>query len=462
MGMWFTRGLLVSALIVGLAATSTAHAAFPGANGKIYFTRAHDDQSDIWSMNPDGTQRENLTATPDVNESSPAASADGERIAFVAYTDPGWALFTIDRDGTNRTRLTGSEYSPLSPTWSPDGRKIAFSNQCCYGYNLYDIYVISIDGSAVSNITQSSPPVLNLEPSWSADGTKIVYRSNEADERVRYDVWTIAPDSGEKTRLTYFSPPGRSFGPSVFDPSWSPDGAKIAFSSNKDYFFYFGEDPRCTGAATCIFGSEDVMAMDADGSNLTNLTRTASPQDLGPAWSPDGAKVAFWSGDSFRRQIHVMDSGGGDDTIISPDSALDYEPDWAPLANRPPDCSGVTATPGALLSPDGRFRRVALSGAGDPDADSVTTTVTGVTQDEPVRGARDLTSPDAVIGATAAEVRLRAERDPKGDGRVYRIAFEVSEGRSGTCSGEVSVSVPRKKKEPAIDSAPPSYDSFTS
>jgi hypothetical protein len=102
---------------------------------------------------------------------------------------------------------------------------------------------------------------------------------------------------------------------------------------------------------------------------------------------------------------------------------------------------------------------LALDGATDPDGDPVTLSVDGVTQDEPVVGSGDPTSPDAVDEGDG-QLRVRAERNPHGDGRVYRIAFTASDGRGGSCSGTATVSVPRKKRQPAVDSAPPSYDSF--
>ena len=85
----------------------------------------------------------------------------------------------------------------------------------------------------------------------------------------------------------------------------------------------------------------------------------------------------------------------------------------------------------------------------------MTLEITGVTQDEPTGRSRD-----AVLSSAGDEVRLRAERDNKGDGRVYRIEFEASDGNGGSCSGTAKVSVPRKKNKAAVDSAPPSYDSF--
>ena len=130
---------------------------------------------------------------------------------------------------------------------------------------------------------------------------------------------------------------------------------------------------------------------------------------------------------------------------------LGHAPDWQPL-NRPPDCSVAAATP-ATLKPNHRLAEVSVS-AFDPDGDTLAVTVTGVTQDEPTRGA-----PDAASGTRPNQVRLRAERDARGDGRVYRISFDASDGRGGTCSGSVTVGVPKSGE--AVDSAPPSYDSFS-
>ena len=90
----------------------------------------------------------------------------------------------------------------------------------------------------------------------------------------------------------------------------------------------------------------------------------------------------------------------------------------------------MRATPASLGAPNHRLLTVTISGASDPDGDTVDLEITGVTQDERLRGPAD-----AVATTQPHRVRLRAERDPKGDGRVYRIAFEASDGRGGTCTG---------------------------
>lgn len=132
------------------------------------------------------------------------------------------------------------------------------------------------------------------------------------------------------------------------------------------------------------------------------------------------------------------------------------QPDWQPIPNRPPGCSAVRATPAALGAPNHRLVAITISGATDPDGDAVDLEITGVAQDEPVSG-----PPDAVATTIPHRVGLRAERDPHGAGRVYRIAFEASAGRGGTCTGFATAGV-RKGSQAPVDSAPPSYDSFGS
>ena len=130
--------------------------------------------------------------------------------------------------------------------------------------------------------------------------------------------------------------------------------------------------------------------------------------------------------------------------------------------NTPPDCSGATATPNSLWPPSGKFRPVTVGGVTDPDGDPVEMTIVGVTQDEPVSGRADgNTSPDAASGATSTQIRLRAERRGSGDGRVYTIAIEATDGKGGTCSGTAPVGVMQNQASgAAVNSAPPSYDSF--
>lgn len=159
----------------------------------------------------------------------------------------------------------------------------------------------------------------------------------------------------------------------------------------------------------------------------------------------------------------VCDDGvdnDGDGLIDANDS--DCQPQ--PPANNPPVCVGVTQSEYLLWPPNHGFRPVSLSGASDPDGDPVVLTVTGVTQDEPVNGLGEGDrSPDAKLGAAPDEVLLRAERSGEDDGRVYRVAFTVTDPAGATCSAIRIVGVLHDERTggTAVDSGQ-TFDSFAS
>jgi hypothetical protein len=101
-----------------------------------------------------------------------------------------------------------------------------------------------------------------------------------------------------------------------------------------------------------------------------------------------------------------------------------------------------------LWPPNHKLVAVTVSGITDPDTgDTVTTTITGVTQDEPVNGLGDGdTGPDAFITAGSATVKLRAERSGLGDGRVYVISFTGTDSHGATCTGTARVTVPHDQR----------------
>ena len=121
--------------------------------------------------------------------------------------------------------------------------------------------------------------------------------------------------------------------------------------------------------------------------------------------------------------------------------------------NHNPVCTNLTAGP-QLWPPNHKLHQVTVSGATDPDGDPLTTTVTGVTQDEPLNDLGDgNTSPDAFPGSASDQALIRAERSGKGDGRVYALHVSVSDGLGGQCTGTALVSVPHDQSgKAAIDS----------
>jgi WD40 repeat protein len=311
--------------------------------------------------------------------------------------------------------------------------KIAFTSLRDGRTGSEDIYTMNPRGTAVYRLTNYSGS--DFEPAWSPDGTKIAFMS------YRHGTFESTYSLNTMNARGTAVEPLISDPQDDHDPAWSPDGTKIAFARYRD-------------------GNDEIYTINPNGTGLNRLTNDPKPEDDAPAWSPDGKRIAFSSNRDGDSEVFLMDTDGSNVTRLTSNFALDASADWQRLLNRPPDCSGGTASPHTLERHNHEFELVTLSGATDPNGDPLSISVTGVTQDEPVLTNGDDTAPDAQSAAASEQVYLRAERNPKGDGRVYRIAYVVSDGEGGTCSGTVTVTVPRKRGEAAVDSGT-THDSFT-
>ena len=197
------------------------------------------------------------------------------------------------------------------------------------------------------------------------------------------------------------------------------------------------------------------------GTSITFEAR-ASDTEAGLAGQPftavSNASLFSLNGRFIEVRATLTPNGAGDSPILS-DVRIE-------VANRPPDCSALTADRTLLWPPNHTFRDVTVTGATDPDAgDSVTHVIDGITQDEPVNGKGDgATSPDGMLSNPLTDTAsVRAERSGSGDGRVYRLHVTATDTFGAACSGTVSVGVPRDQRPGGapVDSAPPGYDSTT-
>jgi Tol biopolymer transport system component len=428
--------LAASALVV---LSGSAEASNPGANGKIAFWH----ESRIVTINPDGTA---YTFGVEADPPGGSWSPDGQRIAYSLHNQ---VYIAADPSGTGSTPVVpGSE-----PSWSPDGTQLVLvlhNGASFCSPETTNIAKVNVDGTGLTPLTVDCDTA-NSRPVWSPDGTKIAFQSYSFDpfsrDRGFTDIYSIDQSGGARTNLT------NERATVSEQPDWSPDGSKIAFHA----FDFDGS------------GGDEVFSMNANGTVPTNLTAgNGYPANESPVWSPDGSKIAFAAFDEASpacspacgRHIHLMNPDGSGQTAVTGfPGDIDLPSDWQPIVNRAPDCSAVAPTRAVLNTVNRHLVPVTLDGASDLDGDPVSIAVDGVTQDEPVRGRGDSTSPDGV-DQRGGELRLRAERDSHGDGRVYRIAFTASDGRGGSCSDVADVTVPRKRKTPAVDSAPPSYDSL--
>ncbi len=121
--------------------------------------------SDVYVVNADGTGRRRLVRSAGADRTSPTWSPDGTKLA---YAESPAEIHVIDADGSGDRRLT----SGLDPAWSPDGKSIVFARSV--SGNDTDLYRIDVDGSVLTQLT--SGPQRDREPAWSADGSKIVFQ----------------------------------------------------------------------------------------------------------------------------------------------------------------------------------------------------------------------------------------------------------------------------------------------
>ena len=279
---------------------------------------------------------------------SPSLSSDGTKIAYTTLryasgelNQHTYEIATQGIDGSSRRRITNNEWNDISPSWSPDGSRIAFISYRKEGSR---VYTIASDGSDERSIapeveSSSQPPV------WSPDGTQLAFLAIESvpaeipyldyyhnvepkssiyqGHVVRYIAYTVRVDGSGLTKLEWTndqnSSPRQRIGLDdvvlpeeiVSQPSWSPDGESLAFAAA-----FYGELPT-------------LYSMRADGSDLRILF--TPPEREGPftnqfnqisntSWDPDGTSVGFIStgavptgSDSqrFVSEAHIVDVHSG-------------------------------------------------------------------------------------------------------------------------------------------------------
>lgn len=293
------------AVLVAASIAPPARAAFPGTNGLLVFEHeapaGDHTQTDLYTIMPGGSGVTRLTVTPNRNEFGPAWNPAGTRIAFWRTPAPfgHGTVWTMHADGTHQTQLTHG-VDARDPAWNPAGNRLVVSISAGTNSDLWSMR--AADGGSPRHLTTGR--ALDFEPAWSPSGTRIAFtRAVEGGDTG--DIYILDLQSGAVHRVTH-SP--------AYDHqvNWAPGGRRLVFE----------RDHTATAS---------IFAVNADGTRLVRLTRRAF-FDSGPAYSPDGTRIAFGSdraGAPFG-DLWIMRANGSHKHRVRQLRFAESLPDWQP------------------------------------------------------------------------------------------------------------------------------------
>jgi TolB protein len=250
------------------------------ASSRVVFYRDHGNAiKEIWQVDGDGSNPIQLTHHKSLTM-SPSVAADG-KLAYVTYKGGTPEIWGQKAPGGPHVRLApaGSQFTGhcYSPSWSPDGKRLAFAQVTDRGGNV-DIMCLDVESGKVRRLTYTN--CSNTDPSWNPAGTQIAFTSNR-DGSVQ--IFLMEEDGSNMRRLT-------REGSYNTCPAWSPSGAMIAYISrfeNKfDLFVYKLGDGKSSQVTLGVSNSES------------------------PSWSPDERRLVFSSGSRGGMRLFTTDLSG--------------------------------------------------------------------------------------------------------------------------------------------------------
>ncbi|MFA6231114.1 MAG: S9 family peptidase [Rhodanobacter sp.] len=332
-------------------------------------------QSDLWRVRYDGSERTQLTHTPDSDESLPQWSADGKFIAFLSDrkrdADTGEAttqVWLMPADGGEARPVTNLPSGVRDFVWSPDGKQLAViafdpefppgvskpknplpivtdrfqfkdDDSGWLGSRHQHLYIVDIASGKATQLTTGKHD--EQLPSWSPDGKLIAYvskRGADPDRTLDYDIYLIAPHAGASERqLTTF--PGSDLDPYWGTrPAWSPDSRRIAYlQSGEDKWIYYA--PWQLAVIDVASGKATLPApidrcftrvhWSPDGRSILALVEQPEVTHLARIDLPGGKLTELTHGNRFDVDLDVSANGrivvlGGDDTHPYDLAALDH------------------------------------------------------------------------------------------------------------------------------------------
>jgi Tol biopolymer transport system component len=327
---------LFTLAFVSLMALSAISCSYKAADYKlsnlpslIAFSSDRDNVVHIYTVKPDGTDLKSTSVDNDTLDGLPAWSPDGTRLAFSSNQSSDYEIWTMKEDGSDRKKVTSAnEWDGLS-RWSPDGSKIVFSGERhdASGQVSFEIFVINADGSGFKQLTgglvreaaheegedeeahghsHGGQFIWNSVPTWSPDGSKILFPSNRDGDGTVPILYIMNADGSGQNKF------GFPFSIDGTEPDWSPATNQIVF---------------VRGNAA----KGDIWVMDAGSPFPLLMAKKITDNrdnNRSPAWSPDGKQIAFISDQYGKDNIFIMDADGSNVRRVTYTKANDRRPTW--------------------------------------------------------------------------------------------------------------------------------------